>query len=59
MRGNRDHGQVRGYINRQLEQVEKMNRLEKKLMPEDIVYADIDTCRAKRGRSWTPYGPAP
>ena len=32
-----------GYINRQLEQVEKMNRLEKKLMPEDIVYADIDT----------------
>ncbi len=32
-----------GYIERQLEQVEKMNRLEKKLMPEDIVYADIDT----------------
>ena len=32
-----------GYINRQLEQVEKMNRLEQKLMPEDIVYADIDT----------------
>ena len=32
-----------GYINRQLEQVEKMNRLEKKLMPEDLVYADIDT----------------
>lgn len=32
-----------GYIGRQLEQVEKMNRLEQKLMPEDIVYADIDT----------------
>ncbi len=32
-----------GYISRQLEQVEKMNRLEQKLMPEDIVYADIDT----------------
>ena len=32
-----------GYISRQLEQVEKMNRLESKLMPEDIVYADIDT----------------
>lgn len=32
-----------GYINRQLEQVEKMNRLEQKLMPKDIVYADIDT----------------
>lgn len=32
-----------GYINRQMEQVEKMNRLEQKLMPDDIVYADIDT----------------
>lgn len=32
-----------GYIGRQLEQVEKMNRLEQKLMPKDIVYADIDT----------------
>ena len=32
-----------GYISRQLEQVEKMNRLEQKLMPKDIVYADIDT----------------
>lgn len=32
-----------GYIGRQMEQVEKMNRLEQKLMPEDIVYADIDT----------------
>lgn len=32
-----------GYIGRQLEQVEKMNRLEQKLMPADIVYADIDT----------------
>ena len=32
-----------GYIGRQMEQVEKMNRLEQKLMPDDIVYADIDT----------------
>ena len=32
-----------GYIGRQLEQVEKMNRLEQKRMPKDIVYADIDT----------------
>lgn len=32
-----------GYIERQMEQVEKMNRLEQKLMPEDIVYADIET----------------
>ena len=32
-----------GYIGRQLDQVEKMNRLEQKLMPKDIVYADIDT----------------
>lgn len=32
-----------GYIDRQMEQVEKMNRLEQKLMPDDIVYADIDT----------------
>ena len=39
-----------GYIGRQLEQVEKMNRLEQKLMPEDIVYADIDTlsCEARQ-----------
>lgn len=32
-----------GYIGRQMEQVEKMNRLEQKFMPDDIVYADIDT----------------
>lgn len=32
-----------GYIGRQMEEVEKMNRLEQKLMPDDIVYADIDT----------------
>ncbi len=32
-----------GYIGRQMEQVEKMNRLEQKLMPDNIVYADIDT----------------
>lgn len=32
-----------GYIQRQQEQVEKMNRLERKLMPKDIIYADIDT----------------
>ena len=32
-----------GYIGRQMEQVEKMNRLEQKLMPDDMVYADIDT----------------
>ncbi len=32
-----------GYIGRQMEQVEKMNRLEQKLMPDDIMYADIDT----------------
>lgn len=32
-----------GYIGRQMEQVEKMNRLEQKLMPDDIVYAHIDT----------------
>lgn len=32
-----------GYIERQLDQVEKMNRLEQKLMPTDIVYANIDT----------------
>jgi tRNA uridine 5-carboxymethylaminomethyl modification enzyme len=32
-----------GYIERQREQVDKMNRLEQKLMPKDIVYADIDT----------------
>ncbi|WP_301859234.1 tRNA uridine-5-carboxymethylaminomethyl(34) synthesis enzyme MnmG [uncultured Megasphaera sp.] len=32
-----------GYIERQMEQVEKMNRLEQKLMPEGIVYADIET----------------
>lgn len=36
-----------GYIERQLEQVEKVNRLEKKLMPEHIVYADIDTLSAE------------
>jgi tRNA uridine 5-carboxymethylaminomethyl modification enzyme len=32
-----------GYINRQLEQVEKMERLEQRLMPIDIIYADIGT----------------
>jgi tRNA uridine 5-carboxymethylaminomethyl modification enzyme len=32
-----------GYIERQREQVEKMNRLEQKLMPKDIVYANINT----------------
>lgn len=32
-----------GYIERQREQVDKMNRLEQKLMPQGIVYADIDT----------------
>jgi tRNA uridine 5-carboxymethylaminomethyl modification enzyme len=32
-----------GYISRQQEQVDKMNRLERRLMPEDIVYADIST----------------
>jgi len=32
-----------GYIQRQQEQVEKMNRLERKLMPKDIIYADIGT----------------
>ena len=36
-----------GYISRQLEQVEKMNRLEQKKMPADIVYADIDTLSAE------------
>ena len=36
-----------GYINRQLEQVEKMNRLEQKLMPDSIVYAEIDTLSAE------------
>ena len=42
-RRNRNHDQVRSYISRQMEQVEKMNRLEQKKMPTDIVYADIDT----------------
>ena len=32
-----------GYISRQQDQVDKMNRLEQKLMPDDIVYADIQT----------------
>lgn len=32
-----------GYISRQQEQVDKLNRLEQRLMPEDIVYADIQT----------------
>ena len=32
-----------GYIGRQQEQVDKMNRLERKLMPENIVYGDIQT----------------
>lgn len=32
-----------GYISRQQEQVDKMNRLEQKLMPKDIVYEDIQT----------------
>ena len=36
-----------GYISRQMEQVEKMNRLEQKKMPADIVYADIDTLSAE------------
>jgi tRNA uridine 5-carboxymethylaminomethyl modification enzyme len=36
-----------GYIGRQQEQVEKMNRLERKLMPEDIVYEKIDTLSAE------------
>ena len=36
-----------GYISRQMEQVDKMNRLEKKKMPEGIVYADIDTLSAE------------
>ena len=36
-----------GYISRQMEQVDKMNRLEKKKMPAGIVYADIDTLSAE------------
>ena len=32
-----------GYISRQQEQVDKMNRLEQKLMPEDIDYMQIQT----------------
>ena len=36
-----------GYISRQMEQVDKMNRLEKKKMPEGIIYADIDTLSAE------------
>ena len=46
-----------GYISRQMEQVEKMNRLEQKKMPADIVYADIDTLSAEARQKLDEIGP--